>query len=89
MLPKWQLVPADPQGASKLIPEEKRPPAYGRGGCLLSPAACSCVNHFHFTTGLFWALPSFLACFSNITQEIMGVLRFHALMSLNGEGSLS
>lgn len=41
---------------------------------------CSYVNHFHFIMELFWALPSFLEHFSDITQDIMGISYFKIIV---------
>lgn len=43
-------------------------------------AACSCMNHFCFTLKLFWALPSLLEGFSDITQGIVGISGFMIIL---------
>ena len=37
---------------------------------------CPYTNHFHYIIEFFWTLTSLLECFSNITQDIIGILGF-------------
>lgn len=60
---------------SRVIPGEKSLPAQEYAPCppLL---VCACTKHFCFVIELFWALPSSLEHFSDITQDILGISGF-------------
>lgn len=46
------------------------------GASSISLVACSCRNCFHFILELLGTLPSLLECFSDITQDTMGISGF-------------
>lgn len=77
--PMWQSVLAAHQGGgSRVGPGGKQAICswVWHGPPCIPPTACSCTNHFHFITELFWALPALLECFSDIIQDIMGTSGF-------------